>query len=137
MGRNSDYYEKPLDEVVKQSRKGRGMHGWSTRTSKQEAQTVTHELAHSLWNTGQTDSKSVAMGKELRSLYKEYMRDHKKKGYGKYSTTNVDEFFAETTSAIVNPRYHSRTVNGRTTAAKPDHYVDEVRKIIKKYKGKK
>ena len=129
-------FEQPLSKVEEHFKKSRGMHGWDTRTSKQVRQVPTHELAHAYWNSSQKDPKSLEMGKELRKLYREYMRDGKKKGYGKYSHTNVDEFFAETTAAIVNPRYHDRTVNGVTTKARSNYYVDEVKKIIKKYRGK-
>lgn len=85
-----------------------------------KAQTVTHELGHATWNTSLSGANHKAAGKEIRSLYKTWMKDKKKTGYGKYATTNVDEFWAETVTKAVH--------------GKSDKYTTKVKEICKKYK---
>lgn len=94
--------------------------GWSTRTNKPIAHTVTHELAHATWNEHMTGANQVAAGKQIRTLYKKWMRDKKKTGYGKYARTNVSEFWAETVT---------RAVHGKS-----DKYTTAVKKICRTYK---
>lgn len=94
--------------------------GWSTTTNKPVAHTVTHELAHATWNAHMTGANQKAAGKEVNALYKKWSRDKKKKGYGKYATTNVSEFWAETVTKAVH--------------GKSDKYTKAVKAIAKKYK---
>lgn len=94
--------------------------GWSTHTNKPVMHTVTHELAHATWNNHLTGANQVAAGKEIRTLYRQWRRDTKKKGYGKYAKTNVNEFWAETVTKAVH--------------GNKDRYTTAVKAICKKYK---
>ena len=81
--------------------------GWSTRTNKPIQHTITHELAH-------------AAGKEIVALRKQWAKDTKKKGYGDYSKTNTNEFWAEVVAKAVH--------------GTPDKYTRAAKAIVKKYK---
>ena len=94
--------------------------GWHTKTNKPLAHTVTHELAHATWNSSLGGANQKAAGKEIKALYKKWVADKKKSGYGKYAHTNVDEFWAETVTKAVH--------------GKKDKYTDKVKDICKKYK---
>lgn len=94
--------------------------GWSTKTNKPVAHTVTHELAHATWNAHMTGPNQRAAGKEIEKLYKKWSNDKRKKGYGKYAETNVSEFWAETVTKAVH--------------GKSDKYTRTVKDIAKKYK---
>lgn len=94
--------------------------GWSTKTNKAVAHTVTHELAHATWNNHLSASNAKGAGKEIRSLYRQWKSDSRKKGYGKYAKTNVNEFWAETVT---------KAVHGTS-----DKYTRAVKSIAKKYK---
>jgi hypothetical protein len=94
--------------------------GWSTKTNKPIAHTVTHELAHATWNQHMTGAKQKAAGKEINKLYTQWRKDKKKSGYGKYAETNVSEFWAETVTKAVH--------------GKSDKYTTKVKAIAKKYK---
>ena len=59
--------------------------GWSTKTNKPVAHTITHELAHATWNAHMTGANQKAAGNEVKKLYSQWKRDKRKKGYGKYS----------------------------------------------------
>lgn len=93
---------------------------WATETNKPIAHTVTHELAHATWNSRLSGAKQKSAGKEIRALYNAWRRDKNKKGYGKYAHTNINEFWAETTT---------KAVHGRA-----DKYTRAVKDIIRKYK---
>lgn len=94
--------------------------GWSTKTNKPVAHTITHELAHATWNAHMTGANQQAAGNEVRKLYSKWKKDKRKKGYGKYSETNVSEFWAETVTKAVH--------------GKSDKYTKAVKTIAKKYK---
>jgi len=94
--------------------------GWSTKTNKPGAHIVTHELAHATWNEHLTSPKAKAASKSVNSLYKKWMKDKSKKGYGKYAKTNVSEFFAETATKAVH--------------GKADKYTKALKTIVKRYK---
>lgn len=94
--------------------------GWSTKTNKPVAHTITHELAHATWNAHMTGANQKAAGNEVKKLYSQWKRDKRKKGYGKYSETNVSEFWAETVTKAVH--------------GKSDKYTKAVKTIAKKYK---
>ena len=70
--------------------------GWSTKTNKPIAHTVTHEMAHATWNDHLKSAGAKNAGKEIKTVYKQWMKDKSKRGYGQYAKTNVNEFFAET-----------------------------------------
>lgn len=94
--------------------------GWSTKTNKAVAHTVTHELAHATWNANMTGANQKAAGKEVNKLFKSWKKDNKKSGYGKYAETNVSEFWAETVTKAIH--------------GKSDKYTKKVKEICKKYK---
>ena len=94
--------------------------GWATKTNKPVAHTVTHELAHATWNSALSGRRQKLAGKEIRSLYKSWMRDKRKTGYGRYAETNVNEFWAETVTKAIH--------------GKADKYTTAVKSIAKKYK---
>lgn len=94
--------------------------GWSTKTNKPVAHTVTHELAHATWNVHLKGASQKAAGKEVRTLYKKWKADERKRGYGKYATTNINEFWAETVTKAIH--------------GKSDKYTRAVKSIAKKYK---
>ena len=94
--------------------------GWSTKTNKPVAHTLTHELAHATWNNHLSGINQKAAGKEINALYKKWSSDRKKTGYGKYAKSNVNEFWAETVTKGIH--------------GKSDKYTKAAFKIAKKYK---
>lgn len=116
---NKKYFNKGLKAMVGIEKKDYKS-GFITKTNKPQAHTVTHELAHSLWGTSKTGANQQAAGKEIRKLYNSWKKDKKKSGYGEYSKTNIDEFWAETVTKAVH--------------GKPDKYTIAVKNITKKYK---
>lgn len=96
--------------------------GWSTKTNKAVAHTVTHELAHALWTNNRVGERFRQAGDEIKKLRRKWLADKKRKdlGYGEYSRKNVDEFWAE----VVTKAVHGQS----------DKYTEAVKEIIKKYK---
>nr|DAF67723.1 MAG TPA: Lethal factor [Caudoviricetes sp.] len=116
---NKKYFNQKRKNILSQTKKGYSS-GWHTTTNKPMAHTITHELAHATWNAHLGGANHKAAGKEINALYRSWMKDKKKKGYGKYATTNVSEFWAETVTKAVH--------------GKPDKYTKKVKAIAKKYK---
>lgn len=94
--------------------------GWQTKTNKPVAHVVTHELGHALWNSSHTSANAKQAGVEIRRLYNKWYADKKKSGYGKYSETNIDEFWAEACT---------KAVHGTS-----DKYTNAVKRIVKRYR---
>lgn len=97
--------------------------GFKNKTRKPAQHTVTHELAHATWCSSYTGSKQKAAGKEITALYKQFMKDKssvRKKNYGSYGTSNVDEFWAE----VITKGIHGDN----------DRYTRKALSIAKKYK---
>lgn len=94
--------------------------GWLTRTNKPVAQFVTHELAHATWNSDLKGTKYKEAQKEIYKLSAKWIADKRKKGYGKYAHSNLDEFWAE----VVTKAVHGT----------PDKYTQAAKRIAKKYK---
>ena len=94
--------------------------GWHTQTNKPMAHTITHELAHATWNSHLSAPNAKAATKEVTTLYKSWLKDKSKTGYGRYARTNVNEFWAETVTKAVH--------------GKSDKYTTAVKRIAKKYK---
>lgn len=105
-------------DIVSSTKKGYAS-GWHTKTNKPVAHTITHELGHATWNSHLSAPNAKAAGKEITKLYNKWSNDTKKKGYGKYAKTNVNEFWAETVT---------KAVHGNA-----DKYTKAVKQIIKKY----
>ncbi len=93
--------------------------GFLTKTNKPISHIVTHELSHATWNQHLTSPKAKAAGKDINKLYGTFLRDRKKKGYGKYANTNISEFFAEVAT---------KAVHGNA-----DRYTRSLKRIVKKY----
>ncbi len=94
--------------------------GFLTATNKPIAHVVTHELAHATWNSHLAAPNAKAAGKEIEKVYKVWTKSRAKSGYGKYATTNMNEYFAETAT---------RAVHGKS-----DIYTKKIKSIVKKYK---
>ena len=116
---NKAHFNQSRSAIEASHRKGYAS-GWSTKTNKPIAHTVTHELAHATWNQHMTGAKQKAAGKEINKLYTQWRKDKKKSGYGKYAATNVSEFWAETVTKAIH--------------GKSDKYTTAVKNIAKKYK---
>lgn len=94
--------------------------GFKNLTNRAAQHTVTHELAHATWTSSYTSPKHQAAGKEIRTLFQKWSKDNKKKGYGSYGKTSVDEFWAE----VITKGIHG----------KPDKYTKKAISIAHKYK---
>lgn len=116
---NKKSFNKGAKSVLAKTKKGYES-GWHTKTNKPLAHTVTHELAHATWNSSLSGANQKAAGKEIRAMHEQWVKDKKKTGYGKYSQTNIDEFWAETVTKAVH--------------GKADKYTEKAKNICKKYK---
>lgn len=116
---NKKYFNSGKKSVEASTKKGYAS-GWHTKTNKPTAHTVTHELAHATWNDHMTGANQKAAGKEIKYLYRQWSKNKKKSGYGKYAETNVSEFWAETVTKAVH--------------GKSDKYTKKVKEIAKRYK---
>lgn len=118
---NKKFFNKSKKEILEDV-KGRYRRGWSTKTNKPLAHTVTHELAHALWTNGYDSDKHKAAGREIRALRNEWKRDpdRRKLGYGDYASTHIDEFWAEVIAKAVH--------------GAPDKYTRRAIEIVKKHK---
>ena len=116
---NKSHFNSGKKAVLAATKKGYES-GWHTRTNKLLAHTVTHELAHATWNSSLSGANHRAAGKEIAKMYQSWKKDKKKSGYGEYSKTNVDEFWAEVSTKAVH--------------GKSDKYTKRVKTIVKKYK---
>lgn len=114
---NAKVFDMKKSEIVARTKKAYET-GWSTKTNKPIAHTVTHELAHATWNSHLKGKAQKAAGKEIQQVYKEW-RKKKRAGYGDYSQTNVNEFFAE----AITKRVHG----------KKDKWNKALYGIVKKY----
>ena len=116
---NKKYYNKTAAQV-KAIKQGDYKSGWATKTNKPLAHTVTHELAHATWNTTMKGANHIEAGKTIKKVYSAWQKSSKKTGYGKYASSNVNEWWAETVTKAVH--------------GKSDRYTKSVKGIIKKYK---
>ena len=116
---NKKAFNQKKSKIVSDTKKGYDS-GWHTHTNKPIAHTVTHELAHATWNNHLTGANHKAAAKEISALHDQWRRDKKKKGYGTYSKTNINEFWAETIT---------KAVHGQA-----DKYTKKAKAICKKYK---
>lgn len=121
---NKKLFDRPKKEFVadyKENYKRRG--GFKNVTRKPAQHTVTHELAHATWCSNYTGAKQKAAGKEIKALYKAFIKDKsktRKKNYGSYGNSNVDEFWAE----VITKGIHGDN----------DRYTRRAFAIAKKYK---
>lgn len=94
--------------------------GGKNVTNRASQHTMTHELAHATWTSAYSSPNHQAAGKEINSLYNQFKKDRKKKEYGSYGRSNVDEFWAE----VVTKGIHGKS----------DKYTKKAISIARKYK---
>ena len=88
--------------------------GFKNLTNRPIQHTRTHELAHATWTSSYASAKHKAAGKDIKALYKRWLGDKKKKGYGTYGKSNVDEFWAEVVTKGIHgksDKYTKRAIN--------------------------
>ena len=116
---NKSYFDVPKAEFAKtyaQSNYARRT-GFKNTTRKPAQHTITHELAHATWTSGYTSDKAQKAGKEIKALYREFMKDTstvRKKNYGSYGSKDVDEFWAEVITKGIhgdNDRYTRKALS--------------------------
>ena len=117
---NKKLYKNKTKAEIENAKKEGYKTGWATKTNKPIAHTITHELAHSVWNSHLSSTKAKGAGVEIQKIYKTWLKDKTKSGYGKYAKTNVNEFFAETITKGIH--------------GKADKYTKALKKIVKDYK---
>lgn len=116
---NGTVFNQPKAKIISRTQSAYKS-GWSTTTNKPIQHTIVHELAHATWNSHLTSPNAVAASKEISKLHTTWKKDKKKSGYGTYSKTNINEFWAETSAKAI--------------LGKSDKYTKKVKSIIKKYK---
>lgn len=116
---NRKHFNQKRGDIEATTRKGYES-GWSTKTNKPIAHTVTHELAHATWNTHLKSPNARAAAPRIQRVYKQWQKDKKSRRYGKYAHTNINEFFAETVTKGIH--------------GKSDKYTNALISIIKNYK---
>ena len=114
------HFDQPKRKFEADYKKHNYDSGFKNVTNRAAQHTVTHELAHATWTSSYTSTKHKAAGKEITKLYHSWAKDKKKKGYGSYGKTNVDEFWAE----VITKGIHGRS----------DKYTKKAISIAKKYK---
>lgn len=116
---NKKIFKTGTVKSVTEKMQGAYKTGFLTKTNKPVAHTLTHELAHSVWNAHMTGAKQKAAGKEIMKVYTKWKADKKKTGYGKYASTNASEFWSETITKGMH--------------GKADKYTKSLMGIAKKY----
>jgi hypothetical protein len=116
---SSKVYDMKKKDIIARTKNSYNS-GWSTATNKPIQHTITHELAHATWNSHLTSKNAKAASREITLLHKHWSDDTKKKGYGEYSHTNINEFWAEVST---------KAVHGTA-----DKYTKKVKSIVKRYK---
>jgi hypothetical protein len=113
---NSNTFKNATREQVIKNQLKTYKSGFLTKTNKPTQHIVVHELAHATWNSHLTGNKYKTAGKEIRALYRQFLKDNPS-GFGSYSRYNVNEFFAEGVTKQV--------------LGKSDKYTRTLKKIIK------
>lgn len=117
---NEKFFDRKRKTIISEVRKNHYDSGFKNRTNAPLQHTITHELAHATWNARMSTAKARGAKKEITSLYRRWLGDKKKKGYGSYGATNVSEFWAEAVTKAVH--------------GKADKYTKRVINIVRKYK---
>lgn len=119
---NKKYFKNATAKQIADKISAEYKSGWSTKTNKPVAHVMTHELAHTVWNTTLKGPKYKGATKEIQKVYNAWKKDKNKGalGYGKYSQKNINEFWAETITKAIH--------------GKADKYTKALKKIAKKYK---
>lgn len=111
---NKSFFNQHRNKIESSYRATEYKKGHKNITNRPIQHTITHELAHATWTSSYTGAKYKSAGKEINSLYNNWRRDKKKKGYGSYGATNVDEFWAEVITKGIHgnaDRYTKRAIN--------------------------
>ena len=95
------FFSQHRNDIEAQYRKKNYETGFKNVTNRPIQHTLTHELAHATWTSSYSSPKHKAAGKEIQSLYKNWMKKSHK-GYGSYAKKNVDEFWAEVITKAVH-----------------------------------
>jgi hypothetical protein len=115
---NRKIFEKGDIKTIKQIKERAYKSNFLVKTNKPTQHTVVHELAHATWNSNLTGKKQKDAGKEINSLYKQFLKDNPK-SWGSYSKSKLNEFYAEgITKAVLG---------------KSDKYTKALIRITKKY----
>lgn len=117
---NEKFFDRKRKTIISEVRKNHYDSGFQNRTNAPLQHTITHELAHATWNAHMSTANARGAKKEITSLYRRWLGDKKKKGYGSYGATNVSEFWAEAVTKAVH--------------GKADKYTKRVINIVRKYK---
>ena len=118
-------FDQPKSDFVADYKKSNyaRRNGFKNTTRKPAQHTVTHELAHATWTSNYNSQKALAAGREIKELYRQFTKDTssvRKKNYGSYGHSNVDEFWAE----VITKGIHGDN----------DRYTRKAFAIAKKYK---
>lgn len=116
---NKKHFDQKKSVIEAQTKKSYDS-GWTTKTNKPIAHTVTHELAHATWNSHLKSANARAATPSIQRVYKQWKKDKKSRKYGKYARTNINEFFAETVTKGIH--------------GKSDKYTNALISIVKNYK---
>lgn len=117
---SKSFFNQSRNQIEAQYKKNNYVNHFKNTTNRPIQHTMTHELAHATWTSSYTGANHKAAGKEINTLFKKWSADTKKKGYGSYGKTNVDEFWAE----VVTKGIHGKS----------DKYTKKAIQIAKSYK---
>ncbi|MBD5256209.1 MAG: hypothetical protein HDS50_01065 [Bacteroides sp.] len=113
-------FDRPKKDFETKYKNQNYVNGFKNITNRAAQHTVTHELAHATWTSSYDSPTHKAAGKEINKLFDKWKADKKKKGYGNYGKSNVDEFWAE----VVTKGIHGTS----------DKYTKRAISIAKRYK---
>ena len=113
-------FNQHRNKIESNYRKSNYETGFKNITNRPIQHTITHELAHATWTSSYSSPKHKAAGMEITDLYRRWNNNKKKKGYGDYGKSNVDEFWAE----VITKGIHGKS----------DKYTKSAINIARKYK---
>lgn len=111
---NKSIFNKHRNVIESTYRKKNYETGFKNATNRPIQHTLTHELAHATWTSSYKSARHRAAGQEIKSLYQRWAKDTKKKGYGTYGKSNIDEFWAEVVTKGIHgtsDKYTKRAIN--------------------------
>lgn len=123
---NRSYFDVSKKKFESDYKKSNYDSGFKNLTNRAAQHTVTHELAHATWTSSYSSPKHKSAGKEIQTLYNKWSKDKKKKGYGSYGKTNVDEFWAEVVTKGIHGKSDKYT-------KKSYLYRQEIQTLISKF----
>lgn len=111
---NKRFFSQTRNKIESEYRSKNYDTGFKNLTNRPIQHTATHELAHATWTSSYKSAKHKAAGVEIKALYNRWKADTKKKGYGEYGKSNVDEFWAEVITKGIHgnaDKYTKRAIN--------------------------